>query len=428
MNAGTIRETEVITGEIVLAGQPLKTLSSWMSDADPDPSLPFGCLYATGYGAHDRATWQGFYEQAQERWLTSGRRRSEHTRRTYRAALMQWRQYTLEQLGVMHLWQVLPGHVQQWINYLTNKGMSKRTIAARLAACSSFYEYCIGTTTVNGGREISLFVDAYGSQRQNPFTASVIARPKIEQFSDAVQVPPEAYRWIIKDLQDRNTERPCAENLRNIALMLTFGLNGWRNEEVLSMTWGKVAENNQHVGQYTYRWTGKARDGAEERRPLPAATYNAIVAYLKFDGRWNPGGPGHIGDDEYIWQPLRTAGCANFANVDRLSANRHITQSTANGILQSLLRRYYVTVARKSGLDKAAARDWATKKAAQFSIHSLRHMFAWELYEASGHNIHMVSTKLGHKSIATTQIYLQHLKEPVDDHSDLLARQLGLTF
>jgi site-specific recombinase XerD len=55
-------------------------------------------------------------------------------------------------------------------------------------------------------------------------------------------------------------------------------------------------------------------------------------------------------------------------------------------------------------------------------------MFAWELYEASGHNIHMVSTKLGHKSIATTQIYLQHLKEPCDDHSDLLARQLGLTF
>ncbi len=425
---GTAREVEVMTGDIVLAGQPLKTLSSWMSDAEPDPSLPFGFLYATSYGGHDRATWQGLYEQAIERWLTSGRRRSDHTRRTYRVALLQWREFTLDQLGIMHLWQVQPGHVQQWINHLTQRGMSKRTIGARLAACSSFYEYCIGLTSMNVGREVSLFVDAYGNHRPNPFTASIIARPKIEQFSDASQVPPEAYRWIITDLAERNKERPCSENLRNAALMLTFGFNGWRNEEVLSMTWGKVAENQQHPGQYTYRWTGKARNGEEEKRPLPAATYNAIVAYLKYDGRWNPGCAGHIGDDEYIWQPLRTAGCANFANVDRLGANRHITQSTANGILQSLLRRYYVTVARKQGLDKSAARDWATKKAAQYSIHSLRHMFAWELYEASGHNIHMVSTKLGHKSIATTQIYLQHLKEPVDDHSDLLARQLGLTF
>ena len=382
MNTGTAREVEVMTGEIVPVVQPLKTLSSWMSDAEPDPSLPFGFLYATSYGTHDRAQWQGFYEQAQERWLNSGRRRSEHTRRTYRAAMLQWREFTLEQLGISHLWQVQPGHVQQWINYLTQKGMSKRTVAARLAAVSSFYEYCIGLTTMNVGREVSLFVDAHGSHRPNPFTASIIARPRIEQFSDALQVPPKAYRWIITDLAERNKERPCAENLRNNALMLTFGFNGWRNEEVLTMTWGKVSENSQQEGQYTYRWTGKARDGAEERRPLPALTVNAIISYLKFEGRWNPGGANHIKDDEYIWMPLRIAGCANFANVDGLAANRHITQSTANGILQSLLRRYYIHVARKAGMEKASAREWATTKASQYSIHSLRHMFAWELYRA----------------------------------------------
>ena len=135
---------------------------------------------------------------------------------------------------------------------------------------------------------------------------------------------------------------------------------------------------------------------------------------------------GHIGDDEYIWQPLRTAGCANFANVDGLAANRHITQSTCNGILQSMLRRYYITVARKSGLDRAAARDWATKQAARFSIHSLRHMFAWTLHKASGNNIKMVQEKLGHHDVSTTMRYLEHLEEPVDDHSALIARQLGL--
>ena len=83
-------------------------------------------------------------------------------------------------------------------------------------------------------------------------------------------------------------------------------------------------------------------------------------------------------------------------------------------------------VARLAGLDRTAATAYATEQAAGYSIHSLRHMFAWNLYEASGHDIHLVSQKVGHKSIATTQIYLKHLKEPQDDHSALVAKQLGL--
>ena len=410
---------------LVLAGQPL-AIPGWLN-TEPDPSLPFADLYGVRYGAHTRALWQGAWEQALEQWLTSGRRRSDHTRRAYRHSVLQFRQFTLDQ-GVMHLWQVTDQAVQAWIAHLHAQDMSNRTIAARLAALSSFYDYCIGTAAMLNGREISLFIDAFGTTRQNPFLARTIARPKIEQFSDAKQIPPDAYRWIVEDLRARNAERPCAENLRNLALMLVFGFVGWRNAEVLNMTWGKIAENAQRAGEYTYRWTGKARDGAEERRALPALTYDAIVAYLRHEGRWHPGGDGHIAEEDYIWQPLRTAGVTNFANVRGLEGNRHITQSTANGILHALLRRYYLHTARMAGMERTPARAYAAKKAAQFSIHSLRHMFAWELYEATGHNIHLVSTKLGHKSIATTQIYLQHLKEPVDDHSELLARQLGLTF
>ena len=421
-----MKPTGMGKAEIIRTGTALPAGPDWVSPGDPDPTLPFADLYAVHYGAHTRALWQGAWEEAQERWLNSGRRRIEHTRRSYAMSVLQFRQFTLEQLGLMHLWQVTDYHVQQWVNNLTAAGKSKRTIANRLAACSSFFDYCIGTAAMLNGREISLFIDAYGTTRQNPFLARTIARPKIEQFSDAKQIPAEAFRWVIGDLSERNAAWPCPENLRNLALMLTFGFNGWRCAEVLSMTWGKIAANTQQPGQYTYRWTGKARDGQEEKRPLPAIAYDAIVAYLKIDGRWNPGGDGHIGDDDYIWQPLRLAGVSNFSNVDNLGDNRHITQSTANGILQAQLRRYYRRMAKQAGMTTAAAREYATKKAAQFSIHSLRHMFAWELYQASGHNIDMVSKKLGHKSLATTQIYLQHLQEPVDDHSELLAKQLGL--
>ena len=53
-------------------------------------------------------------------------------------------------------------------------------------------------------------------------------------------------------------------------------------------------------------------------------------------------------------------------------------------------------------------------------------MFAKNLYEATDNDIVRVSKMLGHKSLATTQTYLQNLSEPSDDYSDLLAKQLGL--
>lgn len=399
---------------------------SWLHNTEPDASLPFGCLYASSYGAHQRMDWQALWDEAIERWLHSGRRRSDNTRRAYRRAVMEFRTYLREQHALYHLWQINDQAVHGWITYMTTvQAFGKATVGARLAALSSLYNYAMNTKTILNGREISLFIDAYGSTRGNPFLGSAVERPHVEQFSDVTAVPNDAYAWIIFDLRQRLA---TPANLRNLALLLAFGLNGWRNEEVIAMTWGKVNPNTQRKGEYTYKWTGKARDGEIEKRSLPVPIYDAIVAYLEADGRWNPGGPGHIQDDDYIWRPVRIHGCANFRNAGGdLDGNRHITQSTCNGILNTCLRRYYRLAARNAGLDADAAAAYAADKASRYSIHSLRHMFAWNLYEASGHDIHFVSKKVGHKSIATTQIYLQHLKEPVDDHSDLVARQLGLS-
>jgi integrase len=403
---------------------PAHPLTPWIH-AEPSPDLPFGALYAYTYGEHERRTWEGMWEEAVERWLHSGRRRSPETRRSYRHAVLEFRRYLREQRGIYNLWQIEDHTCAGWIAHMRTVGeLSDRTVAARIAALSSLYSYAANTRTVLSGREISLFVDAYGSVRANPFLGSAVQRPKVEQFSDVTAVPSDAYAWIISSLQDK--PKPTVANRRNLAILLAFGLNGWRNQEVLVMTWGKINPNSQRKGEYTYAWTGKARDGQVEKRSLPAPIYDAIVAYLKADDRWNPGGPGHIDDDDYIWQPLRTEGCNNFTNAGALVANRHITQSTCNEILRSQLTRYYRHLASSAGLDRSAAAAYAREQAARYSIHSLRHMFAWNLYEATGHDLHMVSQKVGHKSIATTQIYLQHLKEPQDDHSALLAKQLGL--
>lgn len=397
----------------------------WLAvNVEPDASLPFGALYAHSYGEHQRQMWAGLWEEAIERWLHSGRRRSENTRRAYRFAVLEFRRYLRERHAVYGMWQVDDHIVQAWLGDMQAEGLAKRTIATRLAALSSLYQFCSSTKAMMGGREVSLFVDAYGSTRMNPFAGSAVERPKVEQFSDVIGVPNEAYSWIIEDLRSRT---PSAANLRNLALLLAFGLNGWRNEEVISMTWGKIAPNSQRKGEFTYRWTGKARDGAEEKRSLPKPIYDAIVAYLKADGRWNPGGADHIQDDEYIWKPVRVHGCANFGNVRRLAENRHITQSTCNGILNSALRRYFRQAAERAGLDSAAAREYAATEAGRYSIHSLRHMFAWNVYKGSGNDIYLASKLLGHKSLNTTRVYLEHLQEPADLHSALVAKQLGLS-
>lgn len=421
------RDIVVIDQEIDQETALVVAAPAWLQQsAEPDPATPFGSLYAESYGHHQRHTWQGLWDEAVERWLHSGRRRSDNTRRSYRHAVMEFKAFLRERCAVYHLWQINDRIVQDWLLYMQNEqGHAARTIGQRLAALSSLYTYCCNTKTLLNGREISLFVDAYGSTRGNPFLGSGVERPRVEQFSDVTGVPNEAYAWIIADLRSR---KPTAANLRNLALMLMFGLNGWRNQEVISMKWGKINPNSQQKGQWTYRWTGKARNGEEEKRSLPSPNYDAIVAFLKASGRWNPGGPGHIQDDDYIWQPVRSHGCANFTNAAVTpQQNRHITQSTVNEILTSLLRRYYLHAARTAGLDEQAARAYAGEQAARYTIHSLRHMFAWNLYEASGHDIHFVSQKVGHKDISTTQIYLQHLKEPKDDHSALVAKQLGLS-
>jgi integrase len=385
---------------------------------------PFSVLYRES-GKREQARWAEFWQEALETWLSTGRRRSEHTRRAYREAVRQFEDFLTGQ-GVIRLWHVTGRHVVEWTQYMEANGASKRTIAARLAACSSYYRHVIHTTSLWAGREVSLFVDAYGAPRSNPFDDSLVQRPRVDAFSDAKPVTAEAFQWIISYLQENNGPLASVEHKRNLALMLAFGFSGWRNDEVISMTWGRIQEGRQ-PGTYTYKWTGKARDGAFETRALPALVVDAIVAYLRADGRYRPGKASHIQDDDCIWRPVRTAGCANFPNVTgELPENRHISPSSANSVLRGLLRRYYKSVAAQRGIYGPAQREWARERAAQFTIHGLRHLFAHELYKGSGNNIKLVSERLGHKSLATTQVYLAQMEEPVDDFSDVLAKQYGL--
>jgi len=394
--------------------------------AEPDPKLPFAALYAQSYGQTRREQWQRAWDACIEQWLDSGNRRSTHTRRAYRHNVTTFQEYLANSHGINHLWQVSPPQVTGWMAEMSQFHLSEATINQRLATLNSLYKYAASTTTIIGGHERSLFIDAHGNRCLSPFAASSVQRPKVIPYGSAVACPAEAYSWMIYDLQQRT---PTVSNLRNLALLLMFGLNGWLVSEVLSMQWQYIQKGEY---QYGYEWTGKGSDGERITRPLPAPNYSAIINYLTVAGRFHPDSPSHpaqIQDDEYIWQPVTNVMRNNFANEPRnLSRNRPISRSSATGIFQRSLSRYYRQRYRQMGHADEDATALAQVEAKKYTLHSLRHMVAQQLYSASNNDLKSVQELMNHQSLVTTQLCLENMQTPVDTHSHLLLQQLALNF
>ena len=309
---------------------------------------------------------------------------------------MQWREFTLKQLGIMHLWQVQPGHVQQWIELPHAKGneqahdnrtAGRRQLVLRILHGPDLYVRRQSSISLHRCLRQPAPKPVHGEHHRPPQSSAVFWR------HDGAT---GRFRWFITDLTERNAERPCSREPaqpRPVADVRVEWMAQRRSDHD-DVGQGRGKQSSRRTVSPT---DGLARPVTARRRSglCPQWHTTPLLPISNIEGRWNPGGPGHIGDDEYIWQPLRIAGCANFANVDGLAANRHITQCTANGILQSLLRRYFIHVARETGMEKAPSRDWATKEAQSIPSTALRHMFAKQLYKANGQILSMVKDEAG---------------------------------
>jgi len=71
-------------------------------------------------------------------------------------------------------------------------------------------------------------------------------------------------------------------------------------------------------------------------------------------------------------------------------------------LLSSNTGSHMTTRAVQKAFKRAAAKAGLP---CRYSIHSLRHTYACELYRASGYNLRLVQKQLGHARIATTQVY-----------------------
>ena len=70
----------------------------------------------------------------------------------------------------------------------------------------------------------------------------------------------------------------------------------------------------------------------------------------------------------------------------------------------------------RSGIQQVF-KKWARKAGipAHYSIHSLRHTYATNLYKASGYNLRLVQKQLGHSSPTVTQVYADVIDSDVEE-------------
>jgi integrase len=365
---------------------------------------PFAAAWAGAYAGAEEQLHRA-WDKLREQWLRSKFRKSEsdETRRSYEAAINLWLDFltTIRHPDgrPVHPWEVTGYHVEAWQSKLEIDGLAPTTINQRLAACSSFYSYVMNEKALVQGIEISAFMDATGKTRANPFKGNSVQRAKVKPYGKARPLSKAETRRLFEHI-DGAKQTPLGS--RNYALITVYLLTGYRNREVVGLRWGDIAPNPSQPGSFTIQWKGKG--GKREREEFPARAFHAIVHMLQVTGRWNPGGPGHIEDDEFIFRPLVTHGEGNLRNQrpagDGATENRPMSSKAALRTLRTALR-------------KAGVKDPEGVR-----IHDLRHTYAKMFHEKVG-DLQRLRGRLHHSSLTTTDIYTREvLEDPIDDWSE----------
>ena len=349
--------------------------------------------FETAYA--DSATMERFmlWHEAYERWLA--RYPSASTQRAYKES---WRDFF--SFVQRYPWQVLSSDARAWQDTLEERGLKPASINRYLAALSSFYSFVRrDLRRQDDGTERTIFVDATGRPLENPFRAASLERKK--KGPSTVNPLSADELKAMRDGMNADTRTGA----RDIALFECYLRTGRRLKEIVRLQWKDVQGTRK--GGYKFWWTGKGADRNPEKktgwRVLPAKAHDAIVAYLKADGRWPVQDP-----EMFIFQPLSDHGLAALPGTkDRpaMDQDRHISPGHVNGIVKKW--------ARRAGLNDE-----------KVHVHVLRHSFAFHLYQGTK-DYEMVRMLLDHEDLKTTVGYIGSMEEPEDRHSAALQQALG---
>ncbi len=285
-------------------------------------------------------------------FLASKKRKSKHTERSYRCALNSFLIY-IRPLGPG---DVGGADVDEWTNDLA-ESLAPATVAQRLAALSSFYQYCMTTYTDGDGEPLTSF---------NP--VDQVERPTVEVYGNSRPLTVEQLRVLLGAV-DRETVR----GMRDYAMILMGVYTGRRSREIRELTVGLIQHNAN--GRARYCWKGKR--GKTRWDDLPGPVWDAIRLYWMAAGR-SPG----------LNEPV------------------FIAHNGRNESPRPLSSQFFLAMVERTS-NKAGLPEWV-------HVHTLRHT-ASALRLAAGRGVLEINRLLGHASLRTTQIYIEALGGFTDD-------------
>lgn len=224
----------------------------------------------------------------------------------------------------------------------------------RLTYIQSFYKYA-SIYPIGSSVLMKRILPTTGIKRRNPAEQlRTFEQDEIVRFFNAIP-----------------RQRPT--DLRNYAIFLTLFLTARRESEIRLLRWCDISREGAII---YYKWTGKNMYGSYKKAELPIEAYEAIESYLRVDDRL-----GFMRPEDYIFK--------------------------AQGQLQNKPACWSaIGTPMKSYLSAAGIRAG--------SMHWLRHTSAY-FRSLDGAELHELMLLLGHKSPATTLIYLEAWKRPKRD-------------
>lgn len=274
----------------------------------------------------------------------------------------------------LHPAQVRELDVAAWRAELEGRGLSPSSVYGYISRLSAWYDWAMRDAAT---RE---------HVKRNPVQAARPKAPKAYQSERTAALSDNELLRLLAVVKARAAGGDVI-GLRDYALLLAFSLSGFRRNEVISWTGGKVKLN----GRMTV--TVRVKGGELRTRELNPQIMAATRAYLLASGR----DPANLAPAEPIW-------LAHDRGLGKRAAGRQLTSHA----LAKAMKRY----AEAAGI-------------AGFHLHALRHTYLSMVYEATGDEA-AAQHEAGHKNASTTRVYLHRVAVRRDRYSGLVASKLGL--
>ncbi len=287
---------------------------------------------------------------------------------------------------------ITPSDVQSWQHALRRRKLAESTIYQHASFLSSFYRWTM--------REPSLARDI----RANPVTLARPKAPRPYQSKQTKALSDDEVRRLYEVILARTRSDDLQEALigkRDYALLLLYLYTGLRRREIIQLRWGDIELEDARLTIATQTKGGFYRT-LEVTAPSALA---ALRDYLAASGRW-----GQLATESPLWLAHDRAVRMHPAPQSRSPLKQKGRQPdaplTSHGFVKSL-QQYAVAAG-----------------VAHIHLHQTRHTFARMLGEEAD-SLFEVQKELGHRSIATTQVYLDKVTRKKDKFSQRIEERIG---